>query len=106
MSGLRADTKHEVLSRPGIAKAAELASALGAIVLGAGLALVAPGAIRVYAVPLLVVGLVVHGVGMTLTHRLESRDATPAWWDRALFWLCWVCLAALGVWIAVGLALR
>ena len=87
-------------------KGADLASGLGAIVLGAGLALIAPYALQAYAVPLLVAGLLVHGLGMTLKYRLESRDGSPIWWERALFWLCWACLAALGLWIVVGLASR
>lgn len=68
-------------------KGAELASGLGAIVLGAGLALV-------------------HGVGMTLKYKLENRDGLPLWWEQALLWLCWACLAALGLWIALFPAAR
>lgn len=82
-------------------KGAELASGLGAIVLGAGLALVLPGWLRSYALSLRVGGALVHGVGMTLKVCLENRDGPPLWWERALFWLCWVCLAALGLWIAL-----
>ena len=88
------------------AKAAELASGLGAIALGAGLALVLPESLRAYAMPLLGVGLLVHGMGMTLKYRLESHGGPPLWWERFLFWLCWACLAALGLWIAVGMATR
>lgn len=87
----------------GPAKGAELASGLGAIVLGAGLALVLPEWLRAYGLPLLVGGALVHGVGMTLKYRLEMRDGPPLWWERALFWLCWLCLAALGVLLAAGL---
>lgn len=86
----------------GPAKGAELASGLGAIVLGAGLALVLPEWLRAYGLPLLVGGALVHGVGMTLKYRLEQRNRSPLWWERALFWLCWLCLAALGNWLAAG----
>ena len=87
----------------GPAKGAELASGLGAIVLGAGLALVLPEWLRAYGLPLLAGGALVHGVGMTLKYRLERRDGPPLWWERALFWLCGFSLAALGVWLAAGL---
>jgi hypothetical protein len=87
-------------------KGADLASGFGAIVLGAGLALVAPAAFQTYAVPLLVAGLLVHGMGMTLKYRLEGREGAPLWWERVLFWLCWTCLAALALWIVVGIASR
>ena len=86
----------------GRAKAAELTSGLGAIALGAGLALVLPLWLRSYGPGLLIIGVVVHSVGMTLKYRLESRDGAPLWWERALFWLCWACLVALVVWIAAG----
>jgi hypothetical protein len=88
-------------------KGAELASGLGAIVLGAGLALVLPESLRRYATLLLIAGVIVHGLGMTLKYRLEARDGPPLWWERALFWLCWACLAGLGIWItAAALATR
>ena len=87
----------------GTAKSAELASGLGAIVLGAGLALLAPQRLQAFAVPLLIVGIVVHGIGMTLKMRLERGQGEPLWWERALFWLCWAGLAALSMWLAFHL---
>ena len=54
----------------GAAKAAGLTSGVGAIVLGAGLALILPLWLREYAVSLLVVGVIVHGLGMSLNYRL------------------------------------
>ena len=86
----------------GLAKAAELASGLGAIVLGAGAALLLPGWLRQYALPLLLGGALVHGAGMTLKYRLEAHAGPLLWWERALFWGCWACLAGLGVWIAAA----
>lgn len=85
-------------------KAAELASGLGAIILCAGLALVLPEWLRAYGTPLLVGGVVVHGAGMTLKYRIEAREGPPSWWERALFWLSWACLAGLGIWIASAFA--
>lgn len=96
---------HRARPSADIAKGAELASGLGAIVLGAGLALVLPAWLRNYALPLLIGGIVVHGVGMTLKYRLESRGGPTLWWERALFWLCWACLAALVLWLAVAFAI-
>lgn len=89
-------------AQDGRVKSAELASALGAIVLGAGLALVLPGWLRSYALPLLAAGALVHGAGMTLKYRWELRSGPPPWWERALFWGCWAGLAGLGAWIAAA----
>lgn len=79
------------------AKAADLASSLGAIALGAGLALMAHEVIEPHALHLLASGLIVHGGGMTLKHRWEKEQREPRWWEQALFWLCWLLLAALAI---------
>ena len=88
--------------RSAAAKGAELASGLGAIVLGAGLALVLPGWLRTYGLLLLVVGGLVHGVGMSLRYRLDAREGPPVWWERTLFWGCWACLFGLAFWIGAA----
>lgn len=84
-------------------KAAELASGLGAIVLGAGLALLAPYLLERHALALLAVGLGMHGVGMTPKYRLAHREGPPLWWERRLFWLCWSSLVVLAVWLGAKL---
>ena len=66
------------------------------------MALVLPAWLRAYAVPLLLGGAAVHGVGMSLKYRFESREDRPLWWERALFWACWACLVGLGIWIAMA----
>jgi hypothetical protein len=84
------------------AKGAELVSGLGAIVLGMGLALVLPAWLRAFAFPLLIVGALAHGAGMTLKYRFETRQTEPSRWERGLFWLCWACLAGVGIWMAMA----
>ncbi|MRD49340.1 hypothetical protein GHT07_18855 [Caenimonas koreensis DSM 17982] len=84
-------------------KAAELASALGAIVLGIGLGLVAPSSLREIALPVLGAGILVHAAGMTLKHRMESQMRQPLYWERSLYWLCWALLGATLGWMVMRL---
>lgn len=85
-------------------KGSELASGVGALVLGAGLGLLAPMPMRRYAVPVVVVGLALHAAGMTLKYRLERRQSGALiWWEGLLFWTCWLGLAALAIWLTFRL---
>ena len=77
-------------------KKAELLSSLGAGVLGAGLALLLPKQLAPYAIPILLLGLISHAVGMSQKHSLEGQgEVVRVWWAEALYWLCWLGLAAL-----------
>lgn len=84
-------------------KRADLTSGMGALVLGIGLGALVPRAAGAYAVPILVVGILLHGWGMLDKHRLESRQAIErAWWVEMLYWLCWASLFSLVTYILVG----
>lgn len=81
-------------------KKAELLSSLGAGVLGAGIALLLPNQLAPYAIPILLLGLISHAVGMSQKHGLDQQgNIARVWWAEALYWLCWLALAALLVWI-------
>ncbi len=86
-------------------KRAELASGLGALLLGLGLGVLAGRQIAPFGLPLLVVGIVIHGWGMFDKHRLQRRvEVVPPLWSVALYWICWVGLAVMATWLAVYLA--
>ena len=89
-----------MLSRPALVKSAELLSGGGAVILGAGLGLLAPMLMQRHALLLLGTGALLHGAGMTLKHRLEAGDHDLQWWDRTLFWACWAALLATLGWFA------
>jgi hypothetical protein len=75
---------------------AELLGSVGAGVLGAGLAMLFRQALEPLAVPLLVVGGVVHALAMYRKHHLDALKgmAEPGWAQWA-YWTCWLLLLAL-----------
>jgi hypothetical protein len=83
-------------------KRADLLSSLGAGVLGAGIALLLPNQLVPYAIPILLLGLISHAVGMSQKHGLEQQgEVVRVWWAEALYWLCWLGLAVLLLLIVV-----
>jgi len=83
-------------------KKAELLSALGAGVLGAGLALLLPNQLVPFAIPILLLGLISHAVGMSQKHGLEHQgEWVRVWWAEVLYWFCWLGLAALLLFVIV-----
>ena len=83
-------------------KRAELLSSLGAGVLGAGIVLLLPNQLAPYAIPILLVGLISHAVGMSQKYGLEQQgEVVRVWWAEVLYWLCWIALAALLLFLVV-----
>jgi hypothetical protein len=77
-------------------KRAELLSSLGAGVLGAGVALLLANLLTTYAIPILLLGLISHALGMFQKHGLEQKgEAIRVWWVEILYWLCWLALIVL-----------
>lgn len=77
-----AHRRHDMKGGPrGHETAAELATGMGAVVLGAGAGapLMLPEWLRAHALPLLAGGALVPGLGMTLKVRLDRRDGPPLW---------------------------
>lgn len=86
-------------------KRADLLSILGAAVVGAAVGAWWEAALKPYAVHLLVVGLLVHAVGMTARHRTDRRDAPlPRTW-QVRYVLCWLAIAGV-VALLAAVALR
>lgn len=84
-------------------KQAELTSGIGAGVLGLGLGVLLAAYLRSYAVAIIAVGALLHAWGMWDKHRMERSEAAlaPAWWDAALYWVCWAALLGLALFIVI-----
>lgn len=83
-------------------KRAELLSSIGAGVLGAGIALLLTKFLAPYAIPILLIGLISHAAGMSRKHGLEGQSqSVRLGWAEALYWFCWLALAALLVFIVI-----
>jgi F0F1-type ATP synthase assembly protein I len=101
-------TQHTVIDTQNIGsiKRAELLSSLGAGVLGAGIGILLTNILGSYALPILVLGLVAHTIGMTKKHSLEQQgNKIRVWWVEGLYWLCWVLLGAMLLYVVYSLIL-
>jgi hypothetical protein len=97
--------KEKSMNERNTIRAAEILSVLGAGVLGAGLALVAPAGLLPHAGWLLALGLIAHSAGMYTKHRAESRAGLArARWEKPFYWACWLALAALGGYLILRVA--
>lgn len=100
MNGIRHIEKQQIEKM----KSAELLSTLGAGVLGAGIALLIPNLLASYAIPILLIGLAMHSVGMVQMRAHEKQSNSPrVWWMEALYWFCWLALAWLFLYILIRL---
>lgn len=81
-------------------KLADHASSVGALALGIGLGTYLSSSVGGAAVLVLLVGLVLHSVGMFFKHRFETKGGSasttllPAW-ANWLYWLCWILVTLL-----------
>jgi hypothetical protein len=75
------------------AKVAELMSGAGALVLGVGIGSYLPLFGRSAAAVVIVLGAVLHSVGMWEIHRLEAGTRLPRW-TTGVYVVCWLLLAA------------
>ena len=82
-------------------KRADLLSSLGAGILGAGIALLWANSMAEFALPILLLGLLSHSLGMFQKHRLERGEHVRLWWAEFLYWFCWLVLAALLAYIVL-----
>jgi hypothetical protein len=99
-------TQHTTITKEntGPIKRAELLSSLGAGVLGAGIALLLAKFLAYYAIPIILLGLVSHTIGMSRKHSLEQQGSqTRVWWVEGLYWFCWLALAVLLLYILIAL---
>ena len=85
-------------------KRADMTSAAGAGVLGAGIGILLHRLLEAYAIPIVVLGLLMHAWGMYDKHRLESgANGGRVWWAEVLYWGCWIGLLALGLYVVLAL---
>lgn len=83
-------------------KVAELTSGVGALVLGVGLGAMMPQGLAPSAGVIVFVGAITHACGMWDKHRLEAQaHAATGSWVTALYWACWLLLAALVTFLLV-----
>lgn len=81
-------------------KKAELASSVGAGILGVGLGILFYKYLKSFTVPILILGLLLHGWGMFEKPRLENEPKSESlWWSELLYWGCWAALFLLAGYI-------
>ena len=82
-------------------KRADLASGVGALVLGTGLGTLLAPYLAPAAVAVLAAGLLLHAWGMYDKHRLERDEAPAPRYAAVLYRLCWTLLALLAAYLVL-----
>ena len=83
-------------------KKAKLLSGIGAVALGIGIGILLSNFLKLYALPVLLIGVVMHALGMFIEHQLENAATNVRlWWAEILYWVCWILLLGIIIYIAV-----
>jgi hypothetical protein len=84
-------------------KRIDLASSVGAGVLGAGLGALLAAWLAPAAMVLIVVGTALHGWAMLARRQRERRAGVPLpAWALTMYWVCWTTLLALGAYLLLA----
>ncbi len=92
-------------------KVAEIASTLGAGILGFGMGALLGDYIQQYSFWIILIGLIMHGWGMYKTHQNKKESGhensisqiklSEFSWINLLYWLCWVIIVGLAIYVLV-----
>src|SRR3990170_3778607 len=83
-------------------KQAELASTLGAGIIGFGLGAYLANYFEPYAIWTIVIGIALHGVAM---YKKAEIKPTKLKWAKWLYWLCWAIIIVLAIYILASIIL-
>ena len=115
ISGIRPDVHSDgpgMLSPPAAnargdraVNASLLLSTVGAGVAGIGIGVFADGRLENAGVPILVIGLAAHVVGMVARRRIQSAQLyRPVLWEQIAYWGCWAAIVGVFLFVASGAA--
>jgi hypothetical protein len=83
-------------------KQAEIASALGAGIIGFGLGAYLANYFASNALWIIVIGIALHGVAM---YKKAEIKPTKLAWAKWLYWLCWAIIIGLAIYILTSIIL-
>ena len=84
-------------------KRADILGSAGAGILGMGLGAMFPGRLGAVALGLIVLGAIMHALGMWQRHRLDlAVGAELPRWSNGLYWSCWGALLLIAAYLLVA----